>query len=145
MVNWVAFNDVDGAEDRPEQAFALNAEFPGRLARAKGVPLVHYSTNYVLDGSREEYRESDAPAPLSVYGCSKWRGEQLVAENGGRWYVLRTAVIFGPNGESELSKEELRRDYGGPGVEAGYGRGGCRRGEQRDVCRGLGGGQARPA
>src|ERR1039457_6482637 len=86
VVNCVAFNDVDGAEDRPEQAFALNAEFPGRLAqwtKEKGVPLVHYSTNYVFDGVRGEYRESDAPAPLSAYGRSKWRGAQLVAENGG--------------------------------------------------------------
>ena len=110
VVNCVAFNDVDGAEDRSEQAFALNAEFPGRLAqwtKEKGIPLVHYSTNYVFDGSLEEYRESDAPAPLSVYGRSKWRGEQLVAENGGQWYVVRTAVIFGPKGASELSKKSF--------------------------------------
>ena len=110
VVNCVAFNDVDGAEDRPEQAFALNAEFPGRLAqwtKEKGVPLVHYSTNYVFDGARGEYGESDAPAPLSAYGRSKWRGEQLVAENGGQWYVVRTAVIFGPKGESELSKKSF--------------------------------------
>jgi dTDP-4-dehydrorhamnose reductase len=110
VVNCVAFNDVDGAEDRPEQAFALNAEFPGRLAlwtRQKNIPLVHYSTNYVFDGARGEYREADAPAPLSAYGRSKWRGEQLVAENGGRWYVLRTAVIFGPKGESDLSKKSF--------------------------------------
>src|ERR1022692_98725 len=110
VVNCVAFNDVDGSEDRPEQALALNAEFPGRLAqwtKEKGVPLVHYSTNYVFDGVRGEYRESDAPAPLSAYGRSKWRGEQLVAENGGRWYLVRTAVIFGPKGESELSKKSF--------------------------------------
>ena len=110
VVNCVAFNDVDGAEDRPEQAFALNAEFPGRLAhwtKEKGVPLVHYSTNYVFDGARGEYRESDPPAPLSAYGRSKWRGEQMVAENGGQWYVVRTAVIFGPKGKSDLSKKSF--------------------------------------
>ena len=110
VVNCVAFNDVDGAEDRPERAFALNAEFPGRLAewtKRKAVPLVHYSTNYVFDGAAREYRESDAPAPLSIYGRSKWRGEQLVAERGGQWYVLRTAVIFGPKGESDLSKKSF--------------------------------------
>jgi dTDP-4-dehydrorhamnose reductase len=110
VVNCVAFNDVDGAEDHPERALALNAEFPGRLARwtkEKGVALVHYSTNYVFDGALGEYRESDPPAPLSAYGSSKWRGEQLVADNGGRWYVLRTAVIFGPKGESELSKKSF--------------------------------------
>jgi dTDP-4-dehydrorhamnose reductase len=110
VVNCVAFNDVDGAEDRPDQAFALNTEFPARLAqwtKQKGVPLVHYSTNYVFDGAHGEYRESDAPAPLSAYGRSKWRGEQLVADIGGRWYVVRTAVIFGPKGESELSKKSF--------------------------------------
>src|ERR1035438_9073810 len=55
VVNCVAFNDVDGAEDRPDQAFALNAEFPARLAlwtKPMGIPLVHYSTNYVFDGSQ---------------------------------------------------------------------------------------------
>ena len=110
VLNCVAFNDVDGAEDHPDRAFALNAEFPGRLAqwtKEKGVPLVHYSTNYVFDGAHGEYRESDPPAPLSAYGRSKWRGEQLVAEHGGQWYVVRTAVIFGPKGESELSKKSF--------------------------------------
>ncbi|HYW42720.1 MAG TPA: dTDP-4-dehydrorhamnose reductase [Bryobacteraceae bacterium] len=110
VVNCVAFNDVDGAEDRPEQAFALNADFAGALSRyAKelGVPLVHYSTNYVFDGSRGEYAEADRPAPLSVYGQSKLRGEQRVAEPGGAWYVVRTAVIFGPRGASDLSKKSF--------------------------------------
>jgi dTDP-4-dehydrorhamnose reductase len=110
LVNCVAFNDVDGAEDRPEQALALNAEFPGRLAKwtkRRGVPLVHFSTNYVFDGEAGEYRESDTPAPLSAYGHSKLRGEQLVAEHGGQWYVVRTAVIFGPKGASDLSKKSF--------------------------------------
>jgi len=110
VVNCVAFNDVDGAEERPELALALNAEFPGRLAqwtKERGVPLVHYSTNYVFDGACGEYQEAAPPAPLSSYGRSKWRGEQLVMENGGRCYVVRTAVIFGPKGKSELSKKSF--------------------------------------
>ena len=110
VVNCVAFNDVDGAEDRPDQAFALNAEFPGRLAqwtKEKGVPLVHYSTNYVFDGARGEYRETDAPAPLSAYGRSKWSGEQLVAETGGRWYVVRPGVLFLPKESTNLLKKSF--------------------------------------
>ena len=110
IVNCVAYNDVDGAEDHPERAFALNAEFPGALARyAKeiGVPLVHYSTNYVFDGVQGEYTESDAPSPLSVYGHSKHRGEQLLLDAGGQGYILRTAVIFGPKGASDLSKKSF--------------------------------------
>ena len=110
IVNCVAFNDVDGAEDRPQAAMALNADFPGRLAgfaRDLGIPLVHYSTNYVFDGSRGEYSETDTPSPVSVYGSSKRRGEELVLESGGRHYVVRTAVIFGPKGASDLSKKSF--------------------------------------
>jgi len=116
VINCVAFNDVDGAEARPGPAFALNQDFPGRLARFTGelgIPLVTYSTNYVFDGVRGEYRETDQPAPLSVYGHSKWCGEQQVAESAGLCYIVRTAVIFGPKGESDLSKKsfvDLMRD-----------------------------------
>ena len=110
IVNCVAFNDVDGAEDRPTQAFALNADFAGELARYSkemGVPLVHYSTNYVFDGAQGEYAEADAPAPLSAYGRSKLRGEQMAAASGAWCYVVRTAVIFGPKGTSGLSKKSF--------------------------------------
>jgi dTDP-4-dehydrorhamnose reductase len=110
IINCVAFNDVDGAEDHPDLAFSLNADFPGALARYAaelGLPLVHYSTNYVFDGVRGEYAEADPPSPLSAYGRSKLRGEELVAEAGGRAYVLRTAVIFGPKGASDLSKKSF--------------------------------------
>jgi dTDP-4-dehydrorhamnose reductase len=110
IVNCVAFNDVDGAEDRPDLAFALNADFVGELAgyaKGMGIPLVHYSTNYVFDGLQGEYAEADAPAPLSVYGRSKLRGEQLAAASRAWCYVVRTAVIFGPKGSSDLSKRSF--------------------------------------
>lgn len=110
IVNCVAFSDVDGAEDRPDRAFALNADFVGELAgyaKDMRVPLVHYSTNYVFDGVQGEYTEADPPAPLSVYGRSKWRGEQLAAASGACCYVVRTAVIFGPKGSSDLSKKSF--------------------------------------
>jgi len=116
VINCVAFNDVDGAEDRPQQAFALNQDFPGQLARFTAelaIPLVHYSSNYVFDGVQGEYAESDPPAPLSAYGRSKWGGEQRVAEARGQCYIVRTAVIFGPKGASDLSKKsfvDLMRD-----------------------------------
>jgi dTDP-4-dehydrorhamnose reductase len=109
IVNCVAFNDVDGAEDHPDKAFALNGEYVGNLAayaKERRVPLVHYSTNYVFDGAKGEYAEHDDPAPLSVYGLSKRSGERLVVESG--WgYAVRTAVIFGPKGESDLSKKSF--------------------------------------
>lgn len=110
VINCVAFNDVDGAEERPEAAAALNAEFPGRLAELcdiHGIPLVHYSTNYVFDGVKGDYAEQDSPSPLSVYGRSKLGGELSVIHNSSRHYVVRTAVIFGPKGASELSKRSF--------------------------------------
>jgi dTDP-4-dehydrorhamnose reductase len=116
IVNCVAFNDVDAAEERPRQALALNAEFPGALAHFTGqlgIPLVHYSSNYVFDGVAGEYVETDPPAPLSAYGHSKWAGEQRIAACGGPCYIVRTAVLFGPKGASDLSKKsfvDLMRD-----------------------------------
>ena len=110
IINCVAFNDVDGAEGRPETAMALNGWFPGKLAQYTaelGVPLVSYSTNYVFDGTKGEYDEADRPAPLSVYGRSKHRGEELVAASGGQCYIVRTAVLFGPKGASDLSKKSF--------------------------------------
>jgi dTDP-4-dehydrorhamnose reductase len=111
IVNCIAFNDVDGAEQRPEAAFALNAEYVGRLALladAVDAVLVHYSTNYVFDGAGGgEFMEKDPPNPLSIYGKSKRRGEELALENSRRCYVIRTAVVFGPKGPSVLSKKSF--------------------------------------
>jgi dTDP-4-dehydrorhamnose reductase len=110
ILNCVALNDVDGAEDRPGAAFALNADFPGRLAAIAAdlrVPLVHYSTNYVFDGVQGEYSEEDEPNPLSVYASSKREGELRVLASAAQAYVLRTAVIFGRKGESEISKRSF--------------------------------------
>ncbi len=111
IVNCVAYNNVDGAEDSPEAAYALNGAFPGALAALAGdigAALVHYSSNYVFDGEAGEYAEDAAPSPLSVYGSSKLEGERQVAGHArNAWYVLRTAVLFGPKGESELSKRSF--------------------------------------
>src|SRR5581483_10746505 len=106
----VAFNDVDGAEDRPQAALALNGDFVGRLATLCSrldLTVVHYSTNYVFDGNKAEYRESDQPSPLSAYGRSKLLGEELLAARATRHYLIRTAVIFGPRGTSDLSKKSF--------------------------------------
>ena len=104
VVNAIAYTAVDRAEDEPELAFTINAEAPGRIARAceaLGASLIHYSTDYVFDGSRRRpYRESDATAPLGVYGRSKLAGEHAVAESGARHLVLRTAWIYGLRGNN---------------------------------------------
>ena len=99
IVNCAAFNDVDGAEDRPEQALALNAFAVRSLALAAeraGAALVHYSTDFVFDGRRtgEPYTESDAPSPRSTYASSKLMGEWF-ALDAPRAFVLRVESLFG--------------------------------------------------
>jgi dTDP-4-dehydrorhamnose reductase len=110
IINCVAFNDVDGAEEKKDFAFLLNAQVPGNLAKIcaeLNIPLVHFSTNYVFDGKVGEYRETDIPNPKSVYAQSKYQGELEVAKNIQKYYIIRTALLFGPKGESELSKKSF--------------------------------------
>jgi dTDP-4-dehydrorhamnose reductase len=99
IVNCAAFNDVDGAEDRPEQALAVNAFAVRSLALAAeraGAVLVHYSTDFVFDGRRsgEPYMESDAPSPRSTYASSKLMGEWFALDAPGA-FVLRVESLFG--------------------------------------------------
>jgi len=106
VVNAAAHTAVDRAEDEPDLAFAINAEAPGRIARAcaaRGASLIHYSTDYVFDGTGDRpYRESDATEPLGVYGRSKLAGEQAVADSGARHLILRTAWVYGLHGANFL-------------------------------------------
>ena len=98
VINAAAFNDVDGAETRPEDAFAGNALGPRNLAvatAARHIPLLHVSTDYVFDGSRTRpYHEFDRPDPQSVYGASKLAGEDAVRGLNPRHYVVRTAWLY---------------------------------------------------
>ena len=98
VVNCAAFNDVDGAEDRPAEAFAVNAFAVRSLARAAdacGAALVHYGTDFVFDGeANEPYSEETAPAPRSVYAMSKLVGEWF-ALDAARGCVLRVESLFG--------------------------------------------------
>lgn len=98
VVNAAAYTAVDRAEQDREAAFRINAEAPGVIARwcaVAGVPLVHYSTDYVFDGlGSRPYREDDATAPLGVYGESKLAGEDAVRAAGGRHLIFRTAWVY---------------------------------------------------
>jgi len=98
VVNAAAYTAVDRAEDDRDAAFRANAEAPGVLARwcaQAGVPLVHYSTDYVFDGQgTRPYREDDATAPLGVYGASKLAGEDAIRAAGGRHLIFRTAWVY---------------------------------------------------
>jgi dTDP-4-dehydrorhamnose reductase len=98
VVNCAAFNDVDGAEDRPLEAFALNAFAVRSLARAAetaGATLVHFSTDFVFDGEASEPWQEDAPpSPRSAYAASKLTGEWF-ALDAPRAFVLRVESLFG--------------------------------------------------
>lgn len=111
IVNPAAYTAVDKAETESELAFAINGVAPGVLAeeaRALGSLLVHYSTDYVFAGTGQTpYVESDAVAPLSVYGKSKLAGEQAVAAAGGASIVFRTCWVAGAHG-SNFAKTMLK-------------------------------------
>ena len=99
IINCAAFNDVDGAEDAPVAALAVNAFAPRNLARAArdvGATLVHYSTDFVFDGkgTQRPYDEGDAPQPQSTYAASKLLGEWF-ALDAPTAYVLRVESLFG--------------------------------------------------
>lgn len=106
VVNAAAYTAVDRAEDEQELAFRINAEAPGRIAVACkriGASLIHYSTDYVFDGSASHpYREDDPTSPLGVYGASKLAGEQAIAATGARHLILRTAWVYGLHGANFL-------------------------------------------
>lgn len=106
IINAAAYTAVDPAQDDRDQAFAVNAIGPGVLAEeavALGVPLIHYSTDYVFDGRKTEpYQEEDLPAPLSVYGASKLAGEQAIQAIGGEHLILRTSWVYSLHGRNFL-------------------------------------------
>jgi dTDP-4-dehydrorhamnose reductase len=111
IVNAAAHTAVDKAESEPELARALNALAPGMLAQEAvklGALLVHYSTDYVFDGSgTRPWTEADSPAPLSVYGQSKLEGEQLIQAACSRHLIFRTSWVYAARG-GNFAKTMLR-------------------------------------
>lgn len=106
IVNAAAYTAVDRAESEPKLARAINTDAPGILAEEAlrlGALFVHYSTDYVFDGSKDEpWTEEDVPNPLSVYGATKLAGEQAVQRAGGRYLIFRTSWVYGPHGRNFL-------------------------------------------
>ncbi|UDF35079.1 UNVERIFIED_ORG: dTDP-4-dehydrorhamnose reductase [Shinella sp. XGS7] len=111
IVNAAAYTAVDKAESEPELALQINARAPGLLAEyaaAQNALLLHYSSDYVFDGSRSAPRdEGAATAPLSVYGRSKLEGEQAIAASGCRHLILRTSWVYAARG-GNFAKTMLR-------------------------------------
>ncbi|MGQ2998661.1 dTDP-4-dehydrorhamnose reductase [Variovorax sp.] len=111
IVNAAAHTAVDKAESEPEFARKLNATSPGVVAQAAqeiGALMVHYSTDYVFDGSGSKpWKEDDATGPLSVYGRTKLEGEQLVAQHCAKHLIFRTSWVYAARG-GNFAKTMLR-------------------------------------
>lgn len=104
IVNSAAYTAVDKAEEEPESARTINAESPALLARtAKDLNawLVHYSTDYVFDGSGTvPWQESDTPSPLNVYGQTKLEGEEAIRQSGCQHFIFRTSWVYSARGHN---------------------------------------------
>ncbi len=129
IVNPAAYTAVDQAEAEPALAMRINTEAPAILAeeaRKCGAALIHYSTDYVFDGTKEgAYLETDSTGPINVYGRSKLAGEQAIADSGVAHVILRTSWVYGSRGKNFLKtmqrlaaeRNELRivaDQYGAP-------------------------------
>jgi dTDP-4-dehydrorhamnose reductase len=106
ILNASAYTAVDRAESEPDTAFAVNAQAPRVLAeeaRRRNILLVHYSTDYVFDGTKDgPWLETDQPNPLNVYGKTKLAGEQEIQNVGGKYLIFRTSWVYGPRGNNFL-------------------------------------------
>ncbi len=118
IVNSAAYTAVDRAETEKNLAYQINAEAVSVLARqavSLGIPLIHYSTDYVFDGQKSgAYIETDIPHPISVYGASKRAGEEEIEASGASHLIFRTTWVIGRDGDN-FAKTILRlaqsRDY----------------------------------
>ena len=108
VINAGAYTNVDAAEDNSAEAFRINeggARIVAEATRAAGLPLVHYSTDFVYDGRKSTpYEPTDTPNPLSVYGKSKLAGDEAVRAANPRHFILRTAWLYGPGGNNFVEK-----------------------------------------
>ena len=116
VINSAAYTDVDGCETNQDIAYAVNGEGVRNLAlgcRQVDCPLVHISTDYVFDGTaREPIAEDGEIGPISVYGKSKLMGEEAIQEILDKYFILRTAWLYGINGKNfPKTMLELAKDH----------------------------------
>lgn len=102
IVNCAAYTQVDRAESDRDMAYLINSEAPCELAKSAvklGIPLIHFSTDYVFDGSGEKpHVEAETTGPLNVYGESKLAGERAIIASGCNYVILRTSWVFSDRG-----------------------------------------------
>ena len=108
IINCAAYNAVDQAEQQSDAAYLINCkavEHITKLCKQLGIFLVHYSSDYVFDGKKNNlYNENDAPNPLNVYGKSKLAGEEAVQKYGGSYLLFRTSWVFGSGSQNFIYK-----------------------------------------
>ena len=117
IINPAAYTKVDQAEDESELAFQINRDAPrvmAEKAREYNIPLIHFSTDYVFDGKKDEpYIEEDLPNPLGVYGQSKLAGEEVIKEIGKKIYIFRTSWVYSRIGHNFfLTMKRLSEETG---------------------------------
>lgn len=104
VINASAYTQVDKAESEKESALTINAKTPGRIAqwcKNNNALLIHYSTDYVFDGSGEKpWLETDSPRPVNYYGLSKWEGEKAIQSSGCDHYIFRVSWVYSPWGQN---------------------------------------------
>jgi len=103
VINAAAYTDVDGCEENRNRAFAVNGESLVPLAQAcdeTGSCLVHFSTDYIFDGTKKAYDENEKPHPINAYGESKLLGEVNIRKNMSDYRIIRTSWLFGRNGKN---------------------------------------------
>jgi len=112
IINPAAYTAVDQAESEPELAYTINAEAPRVLAEEAhklNIPLIHYSTDYVFDGTKTEpYAEEDEPNPLNVYGKTKIEGERAIQAVHDQYLILRTSWVYSPTRGKNFYRTMLR-------------------------------------
>lgn len=104
IINPAAYTDVEMAEEQSDEAYLVNSMAPGVMAREAnklGIPLVHFSTDYVFDGTKlEPYKEIDLPNPINVYGKTKLHGEIAIQRFTNLYYIFRTSWVFSSSGKN---------------------------------------------
>ena len=113
VINASGYNAVDKCESDEiefELAKKINGYGPGMLAKICAdmeIPVIHYVSDYVFDGEKGEYAETDKPDPISNYGRSKLLGEEEIQKNTEKFYLIRTSKLFGKPGKSEMAKKSF--------------------------------------
>ena len=107
-VNCAAYTDVEQAEKTPDPAYRVNAHGAENIARAclkNNVILIHISTDYVFDGTKDTpYKPGDAPNPINEYGRSKWEGERIIQKLLKSYYIIRTSWLYSSKGSNFYTK-----------------------------------------